>query len=87
MTDHTSRPAPVRLDVVRCPECAACLDLDPLLMARDLAIVSALLQEIDVKQSANVKELLDKLARRSIVLCTDLGSYGYETLVGEEESE
>lgn len=62
------------------------MDLGPLLMARDLAIVSALLQDlgIDPRPSARVKALLDRLARRSIELCTDMGFYGDDAL-GEEE--
>lgn len=86
MSERTSRAAPVRLDVVRCPECAACLDLDPLLMARDLAIVSALLQDlgIDEMPSRRVKDLVARLAKRSIALCTDLGYYGDDALGAEE---
>lgn len=80
------RLKPAQFSVVRCPECGACMELDPLFMARDLAIVSALLQELDDKNiSANQKELLDKLARKSVDLCTGLGFYGYDYLAEAEE--
>lgn len=81
----SERPKPVRLDVVRCSECAAFVDLDPLLMARDLAIVSALLQELSPR---DLDKWLDRLGRKSIELCTDLGYYGYYYLQPDEpESE
>lgn len=81
------RPAPVRLDVGRCPRCETCIDLVPLLLARDLAIVSALLQELGIEErpSRRVKELLDKLARKSVGLCTALGFYGYGVVAGGED--
>ena len=77
----------VRLDVARCPECGACLDLAPLLLARDLAIVSALLQDLGMDDPPSLKrragKLVERLAAQSVALCTDLGFYGDDYL-GEE---
>ena len=86
MSGRPARAKPVRLCVVRCSECDACMDLGPLLLARDLAIVSALIQNlgIDPQPSERVKALLDRLAKRSVDLCTSLGFYGDDYL-GEEE--
>ena len=74
--------------MVRCPECEAPVDLDPLMIAHDLAIVSALLQELGIEKHPppRVKEFLDKLARRSVTLCTDLGHYGYDALADPKEA-
>ena len=89
MSEPGGRPVPVRLDAVRCPECGTCMDLEPILMARDLAIVSALVQELGIVDDASrrVKELLDGLARKSVTLCTDIGHYGYDLITEEEEPE
>lgn len=87
MTGAEGRAVPVRLDAVRCPKCDTCMDLDPILMARDLAIVSALIQELGIeeKTSRNLKELVDRLARKSVTLSTDIGFYGYGIIAEEEE--
>lgn len=89
MNKPEGSPIPVRLDAARCPKCGIGLDLDPLLMARDLSIVSALLQELGIVDDASrrVKELLDGLSRKSITLCTDIGLYGYDLISEEEEPE
>ncbi|GEM_PF-5941919 len=87
MNEPGGRAVPVRLDAAMCPKCGTCMDLEPLLMARDLAIVSALVQELGIVDDASrrVKELLDGLSRKSVTLCTDIGFYGYDLITEEEE--
>lgn len=87
MTQAEGRAVPVRLDAARCPKCDTCINLDPLLVARDLAIVSALIQELGIEEKVprNVKELVDKLARKSVTLNNDIAFYGYDFISEEEE--
>lgn len=90
MSEDRTGPKPAKIDSTQCPECGSCIDLAPLLLARDLAIVSALLQELGMEDPPSLKRRVDRLVKRlsvlSVDLCTDLGFYGYDYL-GQDDPE
>jgi hypothetical protein len=78
------RPRPVGLDAASCPHCGELIDLTPLLLVRDLAIVNALLEDLAMRDLASLEgrvgELVERLSRLSLQLSTDLGFYGDDLL-------